>query len=81
MFKGILKEEYSHYVAVLTEEQALQLEGQELTFNWYFYPAILNNQWCISMEEVVGCTNGDFMWVKDLPLIPYIPQPNNIEII
>jgi hypothetical protein len=29
----------------------------------------------ISIEEMEFCINPDFMWVKDLPLIEYIPKP------
>ena len=73
MFKGILPEEYNQYIAVLTEQQAMELTGQEYTDYSYFNPIILNGEWAISMEEIVNCTNEQFMWVKDLPLIPYVP--------
>jgi hypothetical protein len=73
MFRGISIEEYSQYIAVLTEAQAMELTGQELAPYWFFNPVILNGEWAISLEEIAGCTNGQFMWVKDLPLIPYIP--------
>jgi hypothetical protein len=73
MFRGIAQEYYNQYIAVLTEAQAMELTNQELAPYWLFNPVILNDNWTISMEEVVGCTNGQFMWVKDLPLIPYFP--------
>jgi len=73
MFRGISEEEYSQYIAVLTEAQAIELTGQEYAEFSYFNPIILNGEWAITMEEIVNCTNEQFMWVKDLPLIPYIP--------
>jgi len=80
MFRNIPQEEYSQYIAILTEQQALDLTDQEYTNYCYFNPIILDNNWIITMEEIVNCTNEQFMWVKDLPLIPYVPQPNNIEL-
>jgi hypothetical protein len=73
MFRGISPEEYSQYIAVLTEAQAIELTGQEYTDYSYFNPIILNSEWAITIEEIVNCTNEQFMWVKDLPLIPYFP--------
>lgn len=73
MFRGISAEEYSQYIAVLTEQQAIELTGQEYTDYSYFNPIVLNGEWAITMEEIVNCTNEQFMWVKDLPLIPYVP--------
>lgn len=63
----------SNFVAIITEEQATELAGQELAPYWLFYPAILDNNWTISKEEIDGCVNEQYMWVKDLPLIPYVP--------
>lgn len=74
MFRGISAEYYSQYIAIITEAQAMELTEQELAPYWLFNPVVLNGEWTISMEEVVGCTNPQFMWVKDLPLIPYVPN-------
>ena len=35
----------------------------------------LNDNWVISIEEMDQCVNPDFLWVKDLDLIPYEPKP------
>jgi len=64
------------YVGLLTELQKDELIGQ-----WYapdsFYNPIQNleDQWVISVEEMEQCVNPEFMWVKDLELIEYLPKP------
>ena len=43
----------------------------------YFNPIIdANSNWIISIEEMEYCVNPEFLWVKDLPLIPYEPAPS-----
>jgi hypothetical protein len=34
-----------------------------------------NDNWITSIEEMEQCVNPDYLWVKDLPLIPYEPKP------
>ena len=64
------------YVGLLTEVQKDELVGQ-----WYapdsFYNPITDNldRWIISVEEMEQTVNPDFLWVKDLDLIPYEPRP------
>jgi hypothetical protein len=64
------------YVGLLTELQKDELVGQ-----WYapdsFYNPILDllDRWIISVEEMEQTVNPDFLWVKDLDLIPYEPRP------
>jgi hypothetical protein len=42
----------------------------------YFNPIQDNDdRWVISIEEISQCLNPDFMWVQNLPLIPYVPKP------
>jgi hypothetical protein len=63
-------------VAILTIEQKDLLVGQQYTTDSYFNPIQdLNNNWIISQEEMNGCTNEEFQWVKTLPLIDYVPKP------
>ena len=64
------------YVGLLTLEQKDQLVGQWYDSDSYFNPLLdLNDNWIISVEEIDQCVNPEFMWVKELPLIPYEPKP------
>ncbi len=50
--------------------------GGEMLVKVYFNPIQdANDNWVISVEEMEQCVNPDFMWVKDLDLIPYEPKP------
>jgi hypothetical protein len=63
-------------VALLTDVQKDELVGQMYNEDSYFNPIQdLNDNWIISVEEIDQCVNPEFMWVKDLPLIPYEPKP------
>jgi hypothetical protein len=74
--KDITKEQYSSYVGLLTIEQKDLLIGQEYAQDSFFNPLQDNNDnWVISTEEMEYCTNEKFLWVKDLPLIVYVPKP------
>jgi hypothetical protein len=56
------------YVYLLTELQKNELIGQ-------LYPIQdANDNWIISIEEVDQCVNPELLWVKNLPLIEYIPK-------
>ena len=58
----------------ITEEQKESLIGQTWDNVQYFNPVLdADNNWFISIEEVNGCINESFQWVKDLPLIEYNP--------
>jgi hypothetical protein len=62
-------------VGLLTETQKDELIGQLYDEDSYFNPIQdLNDNWIISIEEIEQCVNPNFMWVKDLPLIPYEPK-------
>jgi len=64
-------------VGLLTIQQKNELVGQLYTDDSYFNPIQdINDNWVISIEEINQCTNPEFMWVKDLELIPYEPKPN-----
>jgi len=61
----------------LTTEQKDALNGQSYDGNQYFNPVLdADGIWFISIEEVNGCINESFQWVKDLPLINYNPVIN-----
>lgn len=64
-------------VGLLTEAQKDSLIGQLYDEDSYFNPIQdLYDNWIISVEEMEFCVNPEFMWVKDLPLIPYEPKPS-----
>ena len=72
----ITKAEWTIYVGLLTVEQKDELVGQMYAPDSYFNPIQdANDNWVISVEEMAYCTNEEFMWVKDLELIPYEPKP------
>ena len=74
--KDITKEQYSLYVGLLTIEQKNNLLLQWYAPDCYFNPIQDNaDNWVISIEEMEYCTNEEFLWVKDLPLIIYEPKP------
>jgi hypothetical protein len=63
-------------VGLLTEVQKDELVGQLYDEDSYFNPIQdLNDNWIISVEEIDQCVNPTFIWVKELPLIPYEPKP------
>jgi len=63
-------------VGLLTIEQKDSLVGQMYDEDSFFNPITdLDDQWIISVEEINQCVNPDFIWVKTLPLIEYVPKP------
>jgi hypothetical protein len=73
--KDITKDQYDLYVGILTDKQKDSLLLQEFAPDCYFNPIQdLNDNWIISVEEMVNCVNDEFMWVKELPLILYVPK-------
>jgi hypothetical protein len=72
----ITQEDTTVYVGLLTEEQKDSLVGV------YYAPDSIYNpiqdsddNWVISVEEMQDTTNEETLWVKELPLIEYIPKP------
>jgi hypothetical protein len=64
------------YVGLLTIIEKDSLVGQLYDEDSYFNPIQDDfNQWIISVEEIDQCVTPEFQWVKDLPLIEYIPKP------
>jgi hypothetical protein len=63
-------------VGQLTIEEKDQLVGQWYAPDSFFNPVQdINDVWIISQEEMNNCINSEFQWVKELPLIEYIPKP------
>jgi hypothetical protein len=64
------------YVGLLTIAEKDSLIGQLYDEDSYFNPILdFFDQWIISVEEIDQCVTPEFQWVKDLPLIEYIPKP------
>jgi hypothetical protein len=65
-----------NYCAKLTIEQADSLRGQVFLQDSYFNPIQdIEDNWIISAQEVAYCANPEFLWIKDLPMIPFVPKP------
>ena len=67
-------------VGQLTLEQKDLLIGREVEPDWYFNPFLSYNTvegiWVITTEEIDGSIFPENEWVKELPLIDYVPLPN-----
>ena len=71
----ITRAEWTTYVGLLTEIQKDELVGQMYAPDSYFNPIQDNaDNWVISIEEMEYCVNPNYMWVKDLDLILYVPK-------
>jgi hypothetical protein len=65
-------------VGLLTLGQYDQILGQMFDEDSFFNPIQdANDNWIISEEEINFCTNPEFFWVKNLPLIEYLPKQQN----
>jgi hypothetical protein len=65
-------------VGLLTIDQYDQIVGQMYDEDSFFNPIQdENDDWIISEEEINFCTNPEFLWVKSLPLIEYLPKQIN----
>ena len=68
--------ELPKYAALLNEWQANELRGQTFLPDSYFNPIQdIDDNWVISAEEVAYCSNPDFLWIKELEMIPFTPKP------
>jgi hypothetical protein len=73
--KDITTEDLNTLVGLLNQEQKDSLVGQLYTDDSYFNPIQdANDNWIISTEEMINCTNELFLWVKELELITYVPK-------
>jgi hypothetical protein len=62
-------------VGLLTLDQYDQIIGQMFDEDSFFNPLQdANDDWIISEEEINFCTNPEFIWIKNLPLIEYLPK-------
>ena len=64
---------YSHYGAIITEQQANSLVGQYYAEFCMFNPVVLDDVWVIFLGEIENCVNEDFKWVNELPVVLLIP--------
>lgn len=77
----LTEEEKLTYVGLLTETQKDQLIGQLYAPYSYYNPIQdIDNNWIISIEEIEQTTTPEFMWVKELPMILYIPKQYEITL-
>jgi hypothetical protein len=73
----ITTEDITTLVGLLTIEQKDEIAGQPYSADSYFNPiSDISENWIISTQEMIYCTNEEFMWVKDLELIEYKPKPS-----
>jgi len=71
----LTNEDLNTLVGLLNQEQKDSLVGQLYTDDSYFNPIQdAEDNWIISTEEIINCTNEEFAWVKDLELITYVPK-------
>jgi hypothetical protein len=71
----LTNEDLNTLVGLLNQEQKDSLVGKLYTDDSYFNPIQdAEDNWIISTEEMINCTNEKFMWVKELELITYVPK-------
>jgi hypothetical protein len=72
----ITPENTTVYVGLLTEEQKDSLVGVYYAPDSIYNPIQdADDNWVISVEEMQDTTNEETLWVKELPLIEYVPKP------
>jgi len=72
----ITTEDITTLVGLLTEVQKDELVGVYYSADSIYNPIQdIDDNWVISVEEMIYTTNEDTLWVKDLDLIPYIAKP------
>ena len=73
----ITTEDITTLVGLLTLQQKDELVGQWYATDSFFNPIqMITEEWVISTEEMMYCTNEEFIWVKDLDLVEYQPKPS-----
>jgi hypothetical protein len=74
----LTKEEKLLYVGLLTEFQKDEIVGQLFAPDSLFNSLQdIDDNWIISVEQIEQTITPEFMWVKELPLIPYTPKQYN----
>lgn len=77
----LTQEEKTIYVGLLTELQKDELVGQLFDEDSYFNPIQdANDNWIISIEEIENNVNPIFDWLKELEMIIFVPQQNDLPI-
>ena len=72
-------EQKAIYVGLLTIEQKDLLVGQMFDEDSYFNPILDGNDpqnWIISIEEIEQNIYPEFMWIRDLDMIIFVPVVN-----
>jgi hypothetical protein len=73
----ITTEDITTLVGLLTEVQKDELVGVYYSADSIYNPIQdIDNNWVISVEEMIYTTNEETLWVKDLELIEYKPKPS-----
>ena len=72
----ITTEDITTLVGLLTEVQKDELVGVYYSDDSIYNPIQdIDDNWVISVEEMLYTTNPETLWVKDLELITYEPKP------
>jgi hypothetical protein len=70
-------------VGKLTEQQKNDLVGKLVQPDWYFYPVLsygtVPAEWVISTQEIDCSIYYENEWIKNLPLIEFVPKPEEPE--
>ena len=62
-------------IGLLTEEQKDILIGKQYLDGVYYNPVQDNEgNWIISIEEIDNTTDENYLWIKDISLIPFNPK-------
>ena len=65
----------------LTEDQARQLYGKELSGGWTFsMTKDINEEYFLDPFQAENCTNPEFQWLKEMPLSDYVPYDAEAQI-
>ena len=75
----LTQEERAIYVGLLTIEQKDLLVGQLFDDDSFFNPILDGNEpqnWIISIEEIEQNLYPEFMWIRDLDMIIFVPVVN-----
>ena len=72
----ITTEDTTTLVGLLTEVQKDELVGVYYSADSIYNPITdIDDNWIISIEEMIYTSNPETLWVKDLDLIEYKPKP------
>jgi hypothetical protein len=72
----ITTEDIATLVGLLTEVQKDELIGVYYSADSIYNPIQdIDDNWIISVEEMIYTSNPETLWVKDLDLIEYKPKP------